>query len=204
MGCQLRATKEMKIDETICTIPRSAMITPDVIAASDAGRIVQSCISLDQKSFATTEDVNTPANIIANNFWNTFVNTTEAEQSIQYKCRGHSGPQLLVKILQERKRAENAWQNAISKAATEIGDNSENALHTTPIPKGILTTRVPIIAFLIQQRFQPHNPPITTIVEGKDEDEIPPGFMHLMKPLPLAVTTPASFTPYARVGLDQT
>ena len=38
MGCQVRAARELKKGEIMCTIPKTSMITPDLVAKSDAGR----------------------------------------------------------------------------------------------------------------------------------------------------------------------
>ena len=46
MGCQLRSTREIKKDEVILDIPRAAFVTPDLVAASDAGKAIFSCCQI--------------------------------------------------------------------------------------------------------------------------------------------------------------
>ena len=48
MGCQVRSTREIRKDEVFLTLPRSAMITPDLVVASDAGKVVLSCCRAPQ------------------------------------------------------------------------------------------------------------------------------------------------------------
>jgi hypothetical protein len=45
MGCQVRAARELKPEEVLMTMPQSAMISPDLVAVSDAGKAVLACVS---------------------------------------------------------------------------------------------------------------------------------------------------------------
>ena len=50
IGCQVRTCRDLKKDEVALSIPRSAMITPDLIMASDAGLAIFNCIQQPQPS----------------------------------------------------------------------------------------------------------------------------------------------------------
>eukprot|EP00957_Ditylum_brightwellii_P013631 1028191-Ditylum_brightwellii.AAC.1 len=70
MGCQVRAAREMKKDEAMLTCPRTAMITPDLIANSDAGRAILACC----------EPLGTGSGTEKYGFWDAFENTAKSEQ----------------------------------------------------------------------------------------------------------------------------
>jgi RNA recognition motif-containing protein len=148
MGCQIRATRELKKDEKILEIPKTSMITPEIIAASDAGRAVAMCCE-DTNDFS----------------WSVFENTTVLENAHASKLQGKSGPAQLVKIVQERKRAAAACAKPPEQTEWKPA-------------KGVVSTRAPFLAFLIQQRF------------GRG-DRVP---VNVSNP-----TTPGSFSPYVRV-----
>ena len=79
MGCQVRAVREMKKGDTVFTMPRGAMITPDTIASSDAGKAVLACCeSLEGNS----------------GFWDSFGNTRELEQAFGPKINCNCAPPL--------------------------------------------------------------------------------------------------------------
>lgn len=181
IGCQVRTVKEIKVDEVMMTVPRAAMITPDLIAASDAGRAVLACCRAPRKE----GDIN---------FWDSFENTVVCERAHSQKAKSSNGTQLLVKILQERKRAENAYAQA-----TKPDSIPKNAL----IPYGSLSTRVPVLAFLIQQRFAPGmRPPVvdesigdfdSLLESGEDSNALKKAVR--IKP---REDSPSTFGPYAR------
>lgn len=182
LGCQIRAVKEIKKDETIMTIPRGGMITPDLVASSDAGKAVLACCkSIPGK----------------NGFWDAFENTRECANRVSAKIPRSNSPQILVKILQERKKAETMFQKF-----TEGG--SENFTLAEP---GVVSTRAPLMAFLIHQRFSHcERPPVSnhdfSIVMKESDNalqsailiETPPGFAETFAPyartLPSSVSIP--------------
>lgn len=183
IGCQVRTVKEIKQDEVMMTVPRAAMITPDVVAASDAGRAVLACCQ------ALTNQGET-------GFWDVFENTTLCEQAQAKKAKSSNGTQLLVKILQERKRAESAYTKAIRN------ESSASAKKELAAP-GLLSTRAPILAFLIHQRFAPCERPLVVNNANVDFDQVveADGDSNALKnskrinPLDDA---PVTFAPYAR------
>ncbi|GAX24399.1 hypothetical protein FisN_4Lh534 [Fistulifera solaris] len=137
LGCQIRAVREIKQDETIMKIPRGAMITPDLVASSDAGKAILACCkSIPEK----------------NGFWDVFENTRECINRVSSKIPRNNAPQILVKILQERKKAQNMFQKA----------SEENSQLFTLAEPGILSTRAPLMAFLIHQRFSDQERPFVS------------------------------------------
>lgn len=165
MGCQVRAARELKKDEVMMTIPQSAMITPDLVAASDAGRAVLACCQPSKKTDSSGTASGTGP---WHRFWDVFTNTAKSEKKFSDKIAANGGTQLLVKILQERKKAATAIGNAekaIEEAEAKLGGRSSRsksrfiasgASHAPSYklaPWGTISTRAPILAFLIHQRF---------------------------------------------------
>ena len=148
MGCQVRAAREIKKDEVLMTVPRSAMITPDVIAASSAGRAVLACCQ-------------PPPSTEAVEFWDVFENTTTCEKKYSTSISRNIGTQMLVNILRDRKKAEAAFNNVNAKLEEPI--NGESSYSFELAAPGTISTRAPTLAFLIQQRFSNNvNPPVAT------------------------------------------
>ena len=192
MGCQVRAVREMKKGDTMITLPRGSMVTPDLVACSDAGKAILACCKRN-------DDQTIQKGLGAVNFWNTFVNTRERET--KFKPKTNTGPQLLVKILQERKRVETSFATHLAdseRASSSLDDNFKLAEPQT------ISTRAPLLAFLIHQRFHSDDRPcvvnkgkktkdqfrlaVNSPLNALDEDTIsspPPCF-------------PQSFGPYAR------
>jgi RNA recognition motif-containing protein len=143
MGCQVRSTREIKTGEVMMTMPRGAFITPDLVASSDAGRAVLACCQSDPAPEGE-----------ARGFWDAFENTTEGEAPFSQKVARSTAPQLLVKILQERKRAEANFNKRIRlRDEATTGEDNNDTVPFELIPQGGLSTRAPLLAFLIQQRF---------------------------------------------------
>lgn len=164
MGCQLRSTREIKKDEVIIEIPRPAFVTPDLVAASDAGKAVFSCCQTDD----------------CESFWDAFENTSICVSRVS--AIGTSvGPQALVKILQERKKAEGVLNSRL-----ENGAEREPVLAT----KGTVSTRAPFLAFLIHQRFASSD---VVPVSGSFDGDLPEAAM-----VELPAEVPDTFSPYAR------
>jgi len=182
MGCQIRAAREIKKDEVMMTMPRSAMVTPDLVASSDAARAVLACCK------APEED--------ERSFWDAFENTTVCESKFGAKVSGNTGPQLLVKILQERKKVEGAFNNRAQK----IG-STEYVL----AEYGKISTRAPVLAFLIHQRFfnsaRPDVVSESNAVVGqfqKVQEEEDGNALKGSKPIVKPPGSPNTFAPYAR------
>jgi len=133
LGCQVRTVREVKKDDVLMEVPRSSMITPDIIAVSDAGRAVFQCCE-GVSDLATSDP------------WEMLCGISEAVEAHKAKLKNQTGTQLLVNILRERKRAE----DTLSKAYREEICSSTDF---TTAPKGSVSTRAPFVAFLIHQRF---------------------------------------------------
>jgi RNA recognition motif-containing protein len=184
MGCQVRAAREIKKDDVLMTIPRTAMITPDVVASSDAGRAILSCCKPPPES--TTIE-----------FWDVFENTAMGEKRYADNVARNSGTQLLVKILQDRKKAEAAFNKASTKLE-ESGSNGETNEYELAAP-GTISTRAPFLAFLIQQRFANElSQPVTSERSAGLENETNESALQKARRLDLPPDTPETFSPYAR------
>ncbi len=133
VGCQVRTVREVKKDDVLMEIPRSSMITPDIIAVSDAGRAVFQCC----------EGV---VDISTSDPWEMLCGIAEAVETHKAKLKNQTGTQLLVNILRERKRAEDALSKAYKEEESLLADFKT-------APKGSVSTRAPFIAFLLHQRF---------------------------------------------------
>ncbi|CAB9522346.1 glycine-rich RNA binding protein [Seminavis robusta] len=185
MGCCVRTTKEIKKDEVIITMPRSAMVTPDLVAASDAGKAVLACCQRPSGKAST------------HGFWDAFENTTICEQKYTQKALRNAGPALLVKILNERKRAVNAYSKA--KEVTDANSTYKLAAF------GSVSTRAPVLAFLIHQRFSNHlSPPVASESDtikkelGKAKSSSDGNALSSAKDVIAPPNAPATFAPYVR------
>ncbi|KAL7469323.1 hypothetical protein ACHAXS_009589 [Conticribra weissflogii] len=171
IGCQVRTVRELKKDEVALSIPPSAMLSPDLIAASDAGQAVFACCNSSDSEF-----------------WDSFSATNKLEKQQAEKIQQNSGTQLLVKILQERKKVETALAKAES-----LMIEAENAGNDVKLPKnlvksGLISYRAPFLAFLIHQRFANEESPSvasSTRDLSRHRPDVPVG-------------APGTFAPYAR------
>jgi hypothetical protein len=176
MGCQIRTVREIKKDETIMAIPRGAMVTPDLVASSDAGKAILACCKEPTGG---------------KNFWDAFENTTVCENKLSIRAPRQNGPQILVKILQERKKVEQAYK----KHAEASGDPGGYTL----AKPGTISTRAPLLAFLIHQRFSnSERPPLSAhdfarVMEADDGNALKSA--ERVDPSP---DSPDTFAPYAR------
>jgi hypothetical protein len=192
MGCQVRTAREIKQDEVLMTVPRPAFVTPDLVASSDAGRALLACCS----SSAGEGEIG---------FWDAFENTTICEQRFSQKIQRNSGTQLLVKILQERKRSETAFNRGIQEVTT-AGDITEKQSSYTLAAPGVLSSRAPILAFLIHQRFSsdPRPPVVSESAETIREflkiveQDGKANALTAARRIKPHEGTPATFGPYAR------
>eukprot|EP00536_Pseudo-nitzschia_multiseries_P008438 jgi/Psemu1/287794/fgenesh1_pg.214_\ len=180
MGCQVWTAREIKKDEVMMTCPKSAMITADLVAASDAGRAVLACC----KSLGVSDSTN---------FWDAFENTTICTSKYAQKTAMNKGEQLLINTLRDRTKAEKAFLKA--------NESNKNSCELAKF--GDVSTRAPFLAFLIHQRFSSKaSPPVTTeknsdfdkiLAEDKDANAL----FHVQKSRTLA-DNPSSYGPYAR------
>jgi len=182
VGCQLRATKEMKENQVLMSIPKGLMITPDLVAASDAGRAIHACCKpMDSEA----------------NFWDAFSNTTERETKFKDKIETIGGTPLLVKILQERKKIEAELKKAV-KEAEEIRGKRKlgkgDVDNTTPAfslaEMGTISSRAAVLCFLIHQRFSNHTDPKVSSVKKNDAISV--------AQVPIPTHSPITFAPYLR------
>jgi hypothetical protein len=194
VGCHIRTVKEIREDQVMMTVPKHVMITPDLIAASDAGRAALACC----------EPLAEGAN-----FWDAFGNTVEREKSFQGKVSSKTGTQLLVHILQERKKVE----TALSKAMKEVEEldakfsglsNRQKFEERSKIldyklaGKGDISTRAAVLCFLIHQRFSNCvDPPVSSGYSEADWSNKDNASKKIGR-TSLAPGTPSTFAPYAR------
>ena len=177
IGCQVRTVRELKKDEVALSVPLSAMITPDVISVSDAGQAVLQCM----------ESPNLPTDGAENesNFWDAFDATNRLEKVQAGKTVSSRGPQLLVKILQERKKAE----TALAKAEQMMNENGGDLTNKLAAVKSV-SYRAPYLAFLIHQRFaNEENPPVGTS-DLLGEMDVVETFSPYARTLPCSVCVP--------------
>lgn len=106
IGCQIRTAREMKEGQVMMSVPRHIMVTPDLVAGSDAGWAALSCIEGGGGSDADNSA----------NFWDAFGHSGEKEKGFLDKFAHSKGTQILVKILQERKKVV----MALAKAAEAV------------------------------------------------------------------------------------
>ena len=106
IGCQVRTVRDVKADEAALSVPVASMVTPDLIASSDAGRAIFACVRSARSS--SSDDPNNGDGVGGGGFWGAFRPTGKLEQAQAERIHQNSGTQLLVKILQERKRVETA------------------------------------------------------------------------------------------------
>jgi hypothetical protein len=197
MGCQVRASREIRQDEVWLTLPRSAMVTPDLVACSDAGRAVLACI--EPAPDGSTTD-----------YWDAFENTGVSEKRHADRVGMTNGTNLLVKILMERKKAETIAAKSLGlldEKIVQVGGyqargRRKAALPYKLAPRKIISTRAPVLAFLIHQRFANDVSPAVVgdsldIGEELEDDEVRNalcGSQRITQP----PGSPSTFGPYAR------
>ncbi|GKY92639.1 hypothetical protein MPSEU_000234000 [Mayamaea pseudoterrestris] len=203
MGCQVRVVRAVEKDETLMSMPRGAFVTPDLVASSDAGRVILACSKRAASTIDSDDDNN--SNHQSDGFWDVFENTTICEQKYMSKIVRNTGPQLLVKILQERKKVEMlATKRAQDRASTRLHGETNQHSYTLAEP-GTVSTRAPLLAFIIHQRFADEViPPVQspadivakqfeTIMDA-DDDNAFKAAEQIQKP----PESPDTFAPYAR------
>jgi RNA recognition motif. (a.k.a. RRM, RBD, or RNP domain) len=181
MGCCIRAVRELKANEVFMTMPRSAMITPDLVAASDAGRAILACCKINKSAIDHNTLGGSTGNILG--YWDAFENTTICQSKFTAKISRLNGPQVLIKILQERKNAEIAWKKSIKTNHATIHDNKNHFIERNNgmshdeeknyklAEYGTISTRAPILAFLIHQRFYHSMRPPVVSSDGTYNDD---------------------------------
>lgn len=174
IGCQIRTTREIKENDTMLVIPRAAMVTPDLVASSDAGRAVLACC----KAIKSNGEMG---------FWDAFTDTAEHEAKFSSKS---TGPQSLMKILQERKKVEAVVAQRETDPSIELAEF------------GSVSRRAPLLAFLIHQRFSNQQIPLVSAPysDSLDKSKLDNDGNALgkAKPISIAPGVPDSFAPYAR------
>jgi len=195
MGCCVMATKEIKKEEVLMQIPQTAMITPDVIAASDAGRVALACCERDEKDGSSSTSS-------SSSFWDTFAQAGEKLEINKDKFKTNRGEHLLIRILQERKKAETATKKYEAESQQQQGEqqqpsgekSSSDAIPCKLAAKGSLSRKVPFQLFLIQQRFTNDSAPaiVSKLMQNGDE------LKGVDSNIRLPEDTPSSFGPYAR------
>jgi RNA recognition motif-containing protein len=189
MGCQIRTVKELKKDEVMMTLPRTSMITPDLVAASDAGKALWACCKAQSLP-------NPPASSNGCSMWDVLENTTHSESSFLKKVACNTGPQTLVKILQERKRAEMAYKKRVEEGSPQGTSAIELA------EPGTISTRAPFLLFLIHQRFfhSERVPVASTLFLDVAADSASNCVLHsnTYMEIQLPPNAPVTFAPYAR------
>mmetsp|Transcript_5631 Transcript_5631/g.13632 ORF Transcript_5631/g.13632 Transcript_5631/m.13632 type:complete len:1217 (-) Transcript_5631:167-3817(-) len=200
MGCQVYTAREVKKGENIITCPRSAMVTPDLIAASDAGRAVLACCkrknsssNVDGTGTGTGSDGDGGKS--TTNYWDVFENTVICENKVSQKMANNAGTQMLVSTLRQRDRAERAYKTKMESI------NNNNTVELAD--SGVISTRAPFLAFLIHQRFASQSsPPVMSSGSNSDFEVVlsTDGDANAIKDVdqvPLMEGTPSSFGPYA-------
>ena len=197
MGCQIRASREIRCNEVLLTVPRSAMITPDLVACSDAGRAVMACI--EPASDGNIAD-----------YWDALENTGISEKRHADRVGMTNGTNLLVKILQERKKAETAAAKSVEQleekrtqtSSYQVRGRRKLSLPYKLAPQKVVSTRAPVLAFLIQQRFTNDVSPAVIGDSLETREEIDEndlrnalsGSKQIIQP----PGSPSTFAPYAR------
>lgn len=195
MGCQVRTAKEIKKGDTLMAIPRTAFVTPDTVACSDAGKAVLACIEPGESD----EKVS---------YWDAFANTSSCEKKFMERI-SNSGTQLLVKVLQERKRAETAAGKSFKEIDDEliktggiagVGKN-KLSLPFTLAKRGVVSTRAVFMAFLIHQRFSNTSQPLVVGKEPEIGEELSgteKSGLSMSSQITQPKGSPDSFAPYVR------
>jgi RNA recognition motif-containing protein len=199
MGCQVRAVREMKPNDTVMVLPKTSMITPDLVASSDAGKALFACCSFSQSSGTENSSV-----------WDKLENTTICETRQLNKIVRNSGAQTLLKILQERKRAETAYKQRLTLIEQQQPTNDTPETTFPPITNaehGTISTRAPYILFLIHQRFSNtvHVPVSSSnyvdtmdMAPSSNGDDRAAGERGCPKSIQVPMGSPTTFAPYAR------
>ena len=176
------------------TLPRSAMITPDVVSSSDASWAVRSCCQNAQQALVEEEeeqefqDECTSTSSNKDRFWDSFAVSSEVFKKHLSKASYQNGTKLLVTIFGERKKAEDILMKA-QRRATEEAAESE---HRTLANSSVVSSIAPLLVFLIHQRFAECDCPAmvssSSPISFNDD-------MHRTQPSP---NTPTTFAPYVQ------
>ncbi|KAL3799913.1 hypothetical protein ACHAW5_005240 [Stephanodiscus triporus] len=200
IGCQVRTLRDMKGDEVALAVPVSAMITPDLVASSDAGRAIFACCEgNDSTMSASSRD--------AECFWSAFGPTGRLEHAQAERLHQNGGIQLLVKILQERKKVETALsrqeRNAIEAGGAGGrggGGGEKNGVvggEHQLASAGSISYRAPYLAFLIHQRFANEQDP-RVVATTTTASASAKGARGTLPPPVLPDGVPVTFAPYVR------
>ena len=176
IGCSVVAKATIDKDEVLMTVPQHIFLTPNVIAASKSGKAVASCCcfpSIDKSSF-----------------WDAFQNTALLEQQYQKQLDGLTGTELMNLIVETRRGAATHVKRAgLSQTQTSSRSRVMEATPSNLVEYGVVSTRAPLLAFLIYERFCGIK---TAIGLSTVNDESGTVF-------PTPTMSNLSFTPYAHV-----
>jgi len=196
MGCQVRVVRDVPEGQVILTMPRHAMVTPDLVASSNAGRAILACIK--------TPKVTEQNNGEFMGFWDAFENTTILESAYSQKLSRSTGPQLVTNILQERERAKGLLKLYTHEREKSIKEGVKSKSYSL-VEANAVSTRAPLLAFLIHQRFSPTLQPLVVDLSMDIMDpqlELDQGIsdnaLSNLSPVSIPPGCPATFGPYAR------
>ena len=177
MGCQIRSTRDIKKGDILMKVPIKAMITPELISKSEAGLAIMSCMNHQE--------------YVDSGFWDFFRSTAVQVDQNMENISNQNATQLLVKILQWRKKAETkclgAWKRYDEQQLNDKNDQSVDFLRCVT---GTISTRAPFLAFLIQQRFSTSECPI---ISSKEVDLPLKTFAPYARTLPSFVSLPLTW-----------
>ena len=168
MGCQVEASGDIDEGEVLMVVPKHVFVSPDLVACSDAGRAVLSCIRHDTDS----------------HYWDAFENTALLESQHTDTIAATSGRDVLEWILEMRKKG--------TQASTEHERGKTLDFTENLVEVGVVSTRAPLLAFLIHQRFSEDESPS---VVGASDNSLTLSSSGMRKP----PNSPSSFAAYARV-----
>ena len=90
-------------------------------------------------------------------FWSAFTASSKAEMLQTQRVQQNTGTQLLVRILQEKKKVDGAFDRGCGRDGGEGGWRSPPIRLAEP---GTVSCRVPFLSFLIHQRFSNKEEPV--------------------------------------------
>jgi RNA recognition motif-containing protein len=183
IGCQVRCVREVKKEEVLMEIPQSSTICPSVVAASDSGRAVFGCI--EGIASLSAANNNNSATVDPLEYWEYLAGTADVVQQQLMKAKAQSGTQLLVNILRERKRAED---NLCKAQKVTLSTKETTRFSTEYVKAGTISSRAPLMLFLLQQRF---GGPDSFVTSDGNSGRLPAS-----PPPPSKM--PASFAPWIR------
>ena len=139
IGCQVLSLCKIKKNDAVKTLPRSAMITPDVLNLSVAILVVQLCCQNVKQVLVLEEN--------EQEFQDSFAVPSEVLKKHFSKASYQNGTKLLITILQERKKDE----DILIKAQRRTTEEAAESEHLTLANFSVVSSIVPLLVFLINQ-----------------------------------------------------